>query len=406
MSGNVLYACCQWGILLLLARWETTRAVGEFSLALAIATPVMLFGGLQLRGIQATDALDTFGFRDYLALRLAALSLSLFGILIGTYGAGYPTHTTLVILAVGVAKAIEAISDIYFGLLQKHERLDYVSRSLAAKGCLSLVAVSGVLALGGGVLAASLALAVAWGVVLMRVDMRAPQRVAAAIAGEIDLRSVGRLLRLALPLGLVSALLAVQANAPRYFVEKHRGTAELGVFAVVSSLVATGSIFVTALCQSASPGLARCFAAADLVAFRRSLLRYAAAGLAVGVLGVLGSLAFGKLALRLLFGLAYAQYGDLLIWVMCAAVFGYPASVFGYGMTAARRFGAQLPLVAATTTTALVASHWLVPRYGLKGAAWAGGAAFAVQALAAGPIALWPRSSGPVSRVRLAGHMR
>jgi hypothetical protein len=70
LTGNVFYAACQWGILVVLAKLGTSQMVGEFALALAITAPVVIGAGLSLRGIQATDARSQYRFGDYLLLRL------------------------------------------------------------------------------------------------------------------------------------------------------------------------------------------------------------------------------------------------------------------------------------------------------------------------------------------------
>src|ERR1022692_5216340 len=70
LMGNVVYAGTQWGILVLLARLGNPEAVGQFSLGLAIAAPIMLFASLSLRAVQATDACLQFQFRDYAGLRI------------------------------------------------------------------------------------------------------------------------------------------------------------------------------------------------------------------------------------------------------------------------------------------------------------------------------------------------
>src|SRR5688500_18644573 len=60
LTGNIGYAACQWGMLVLLAKMGSTEMVGQFALALAILTPILGFTNLQLRSVQATDARRDF----------------------------------------------------------------------------------------------------------------------------------------------------------------------------------------------------------------------------------------------------------------------------------------------------------------------------------------------------------
>ncbi len=77
MLGNVFFAGCQWAMLAALAKLGSTEMVGQFALATAIATPIMVFSNLKLRAVLASDANDEYSFSDYFSLRLITTSLHL-----------------------------------------------------------------------------------------------------------------------------------------------------------------------------------------------------------------------------------------------------------------------------------------------------------------------------------------
>src|SRR5947209_14419504 len=75
--GNIVYAGCQWAMLVVLAKLGSPELVGRFALGFAVTAPVVMLTNLQLRGVQATDARQEHRFGEYLALRLVAAPLSL-----------------------------------------------------------------------------------------------------------------------------------------------------------------------------------------------------------------------------------------------------------------------------------------------------------------------------------------
>ncbi|MEO1184920.1 MAG: lipopolysaccharide biosynthesis protein, partial [Cyanobacteria bacterium J06636_27] len=101
--GNAVYAACQWGMLVVLAKLGSPEMVGQFTLGLAITAPVIMFTNLHLRSVQATDAKQQFLFNDYLGLRLLSTGLALLIIAAITFISGYEKETLLVILLIGVA---------------------------------------------------------------------------------------------------------------------------------------------------------------------------------------------------------------------------------------------------------------------------------------------------------------
>src|SRR6516162_9856653 len=281
LTGNVFYAACQWGILVVLAKLGTSQMVGEFALALAITAPVVIGAGLSLRSIQATDATSQYRFGDYLFLRLlttGAAGLVIIGIV---WFSSYGWHTDAIILIVGLAKGLESVSDIFYGLLQQHERMDRIAVSMIIKGLLSLGAVTSAIYLSGDLLLGVCSLAAVWALILALYDIRCGASVlrtpsdlehpkvgfCSGIARRLQVHwrpsALGTLTLLALPVGIVMALISFNANIPRYFIEHHLGTRELGIFAALAYPLAAGTTVVGALGQSATPRLARHYADGD-----------------------------------------------------------------------------------------------------------------------------------------------
>ena len=160
--GNVVYAACQWGLLVVLAKIGTPEMVGQLALALAVTAPVIMFCNLEMRVMQATDARADYSFGHYLRLRLftTALALVVIAALATLSGRGY--ETVLVILIIALAKACECISDIFYGLQQKNERMERIAISLMARGALSLGAFAVAVYLTHSLVWAAVALAAVW----------------------------------------------------------------------------------------------------------------------------------------------------------------------------------------------------------------------------------------------------
>ena len=78
LVGNIVYSACQWGILVILAKLGNPEMVGQYGLAIAIATPVLALSSLQLRQVLTTDVKETVAFGEYLGFRLITTVLSLF----------------------------------------------------------------------------------------------------------------------------------------------------------------------------------------------------------------------------------------------------------------------------------------------------------------------------------------
>ncbi|MGA2715360.1 MAG: lipopolysaccharide biosynthesis protein [Bryobacteraceae bacterium] len=378
VAGNSFYAFCQWALLMVLAKAGNPHLVGQFAMGLAVSAPLFLFANLQIRAIQSTDLSGEYSFGEYLGLRLLTTLAALLAVCGIVAAAGYEMDLKRVILAVGVFKAVEAVSDVFHGDLQRRERMDSVARYLAVKGSVSVIAVGIAVKLSGSAFAGSLAMAAVFAAVLVFGESRFA---VASARVRWNWQAFRRLAVLAFPLGLVMMLISVTTNMPRYFVEGRLGSNALGVFAALTYLSVAGSTVVNAAGLAATPRLAWLYASGERPAFVRKLLWMSVLAALAGI-GAMGILALGgKPLLTLIYGSVYAANLDVAIWIMAAGALSYAASVVGFGLTAARCFREQLPLFAIVTVIAACASYLLVPRYGLAGAAFAQIAAAAAQLL-------------------------
>lgn len=366
-------------MLVVLAKLGTPEWVGQFALGLAVTAPVLLFANLQLRSVQATDIGDEYRFGHYLALRVMMLGLAALAIGAVILLGGLSRASALVVAGVGLAKIFESVSDVFYGLMQKHERMDRIAKSMMIKGPLSLAALAVGTYLTGSVAAGVGMMAAVWLGVLLFYDVRSGRRILEEFTPRQDNRPgwaplwnvavLRRLAWMAAPLGVVMMLNSLNANVPRYVVEHHLGQRELGIFAALAYLQIAESTVVNALGQSATPRLAGHFLQRQLLAFRSLNRRLLAIALILGGAGVLVAVLCGHFLLGLIYRSEYAAYTIVFIWLMAGAALSNLAAFLGYGLTAARRFRVQMPLLIGESVVVTLACFYLVPAYGLVGAA-------------------------------------
>jgi O-antigen/teichoic acid export membrane protein len=196
------------------------------------------------------------------------------------------------------------------------------------------------------------------------------------------------LLRMALPLGVISMLVSLNLSIPRYFVEVHSGSAELGIFSAIASLISAGNLVVSAFGQAIFLPVARTCAALDRAKYRGYVALAAALGGILGGVAILAAVLFGRDILTHLFRPEYGERPDILVRLMVAGTIMFIASGLGYVITAARSLRPQIPMLLAAAIAAAAASAWLIPRHGLRGAADAALAAALVQLMGIGAILL------------------
>jgi O-antigen/teichoic acid export membrane protein len=381
--GNIINAASWFTMTIVLARLGTPEDVGKFALGLATTAPIFMFATLRLRDVQATDARQEFLFEDYFALRLTTTIGALLVIGAIVIISGFTLEMSLIILATGVSKAIEAISDAFYGLFMQRERLDRVAKSLMIKGPLSLLGLSIGFFLTGSVFWAVVGLVIARAFIMVSFDIRnvrlslnqPAKQVGKVLAKNFprprfDTTTLTKLFWLALPLGFVTMLISFNLNIPRYFIEGYIGTYQLGIFAAIAAFQKAAPTVVQALGRSAAPRLAKYYAAKNFFAYRKLASKLTGIGVLLGSMGVLVAFIAGRQILTIFYGPEYAL-PELFTLLMIAAGLDYIATMLLFIITSARYFRIQLPLHILTTSAIAIACFFLIPPYGLAGAATA-----------------------------------
>lgn len=376
--GTATYGASQWAAVILLARLGTPQAVGQFSIGLATVSPIVLLAICGQRTLLATDCGSRFRFADYVRLWVVTAAAALAAAAGLAAFSGLEGSARGVFVALAAARSFEALSDLCYGALQLHERLDAAGRSLAAKAIVSALAITGAVAFRPSAVAAAAALAGVSALWAVAYDLPSAARLvpasgktATAHRPRGSTRNAVRALWLAsLPIGVTAMLGTVLANVPRYALEGMRSDAELGVFSAIATFAVAAQVLVNPLAQAVLPRLARRFAAGELTAFRGTVIRLVIVGIALAAVLVVASVAAGRSVILLLLGEGYAAHAGSLTVLAASLLFAFPVCFLDHALYASRFLRVQIPINLCSLAASAAIAGLLVPRFGVAGAAW------------------------------------
>ncbi|WP_026818200.1 lipopolysaccharide biosynthesis protein [Arthrobacter castelli] len=390
-AGTVTYNLAQWLLLVILAHVAGAAQVGLFSLMLAISAPVFLTVGLNLRVLQVTDASRFWRLSEYLALRhilnlLAVLLTVAAGAIAGLHG-----EELFALVIIALAKCVEAVSQTYYAYFQQHDRLDLVARDLVARSATGPILFLIGVAYGGNLVFGASGLLVGWLIPQLLLDRPNARRLAAqgGLAlrreGGLDWRSMVRLARKGVPLGLDQGLSSLAINIPRYAVQGVLGPASLGIYATLAYLAQTVQLITSTLTTAAINRLSIHHYEGRKKAFLRLLTKLTAFGMAVMAVAILGAFLLGEPFLQLVLGEQYADRSLLIALMLSAGVTTFQRALCK-GVEAARRFKTYVLVDIATTAGVAGLSWYCVERWGLEGAAVAMAGGFGIGIIVVGVV--------------------
>ena len=371
LLGSLIYAGCQWLVLVATVKLASVADVGRLSLGFALTAPIFLLLQLRLRAASATDAKLAYTQRQYALLRLACTGLALAATLVLCLVLHLKREEMIIVLLVALAKAVESGSDLTYGLLQRCHNLRVVALSMMARGVSAVLLFWFLLRSTGRLSTALAGLVSAWALIFFAFDVPMALRATAGQRQEIE-RGTGGVLQLAwltFPLGLSMMLTSLCANMPRYFVQHAMGAAALGVFSASAYLTMTGSVVISAIAESTMARMAQSFAAGEALDAMAMLRRVRNVTVLLSATLVAVSAACGRMILTHLYRAEYGGGSALLLVMMCAAGAANMASIYGYALIAARRFQSQLLCLVFSSLVTAIACAFAVPRWGTMGAA-------------------------------------
>jgi len=339
--GSLVYTFSQFLILVLLAKLGDAGMVGLYSIGLALTAPILMFTNLQLRQVQATDTTYEYTFNDYLGLRIITGCIAIIITLVIISMNGFYFEKSIIVLLVALSKVLDSYSDVIYGQLQQKERMDYIGKSRIIKGVVTLLIVGTVLLITENLIVSLIALNLSWMLILVIYDVKKIKLFVVNLTPKFDLNKMKRLVILTLPLGIVLMLGSLNTNIPRIIVDKQLGEVALGYFAGIAYLMVAGNMFISSVGQAVAPRLAKLYKDNMLIKFKKLLSQLILFGFSIGIVGIIISILFGELILKVVYDANYSDYNELFVLIMIAALFNYSGSFLGYGLTSMRLFKIQ-----------------------------------------------------------------
>lgn len=386
-AGSVAYAGAQWAMIVLFAKLGNPAMVGQYSFAAAVAYPISLLANLQLRILFINDHEERYPFRSMLGAKYLLLALAWTALPVICLSTRANWHTTSLILVVGTAMLIDSLSDSYYAVLQKCERMDRIGRSQMLRSALCLTFSALALYITHSAVFAVCGLLMGRFLVVMLYDTAPRTFRIGYLTGTItdgladlktfadrfrphwDLRSQWDMIWLAAPLGVVAVLGSFNLNIPRYVIEHYLGPRELGIYSALSYLPYVALLFASAVGYVTCARLGKMYYERDMHGFKVLLGKMVLIAAGISMAGFLLSIFAGKEILRILYRPEYATHLDLLLWLVATAAMTCFGTCVGVAMTAARQFKPQIPLALSVSVVSFALSFALIPRLGLDGAA-------------------------------------
>lgn len=309
--GCLVYQGCQWLVTVLVAVIAGYQESGLFAYAAAIGNLFLPIATFNLRTFQVSDLNNRYSSGEYIAFRSFSIIIAFFCmipyILLTSSDISYVAPAAVFLFF----KADEALCDVFSGIHQKWQRMDYIGISQFARGvALLLVFSTSLYLLNNLCLSIALMFLVCFTITLLY-DFPHVRRFG-DISIQIDRIAFFRLVKIGLPLVLSATFASSIVTLARQYFGNIYGSEMLGIYASI----ATPAVLIQAASRYIySPllvPLADSFRVGEGQRFRRSLVK-SYLYLCIGMICLaVPLLCFGPIGLSLIYGSDISPYLSIL----------------------------------------------------------------------------------------------
>lgn len=353
---------------------------GMLTLAFAIGNLMMSIGKFGIRNYQVTDIENRFSFAIYFKVRIITVSLMFASMIAYLYYTSvkmqYSIDKVVIILAVCMIYAVEAIEDVFWGYYQRRHRLDAGAKMFCFRWMGILVVFPISLYISSNLshaLGICFVTSVAIFIVILRIyyphisnaeDKHLDWRIK-----KIDLPQIGQLIRIAFPLFGISFLSFYVNNASKYAIDACLNDEIQACYGFVSMPVFVIGLLNNFVYQPTLVPMAVEWEEKHKRRFLTRIIKQLLILVVISAVCLLGAYVLGIPVLSWLYHTELSGYKAELLILLVAGGFLAISGYLSVVLTIMRRQKDLLWPYCLVAAIAFISLRWIVSKYGTIGAA-------------------------------------
>lgn len=364
--GSTLASFNSLFFLVAITRISGVEEAGIFSICVATAFLLYVFAIYSGRNCHITDIKNEIKDKDYIVSRV----ITCIGMLVISIGFivfnQYDAYKNAIIFALCIWKAIEAFCDVFYGVLQKNEKLYIVGQSLVLKSILGIVLFILVYYFTHNLIYACSMLAIVSIVVFVLFDL--PQSLPYISKEEKSTKTnVIKIFKNEFFLFASAFLTMYLLNAPKYAIDRYLTNEIQGIYGMIlmpASILPLFAQFVTAPMMN---DLTKSYKEKEYENMKKTQRKLISAIFGFGLLAILIAYLIGIPVLNLIYKVDLSNYRIPLLCILFAYVIYASGFVKTIILTIYRKIKEQFFVYLISSIVVLILSNILVKTFGESG---------------------------------------
>ena len=354
---------------LILVRLCELSISGVWSYAFAVACTAVTIASFGGRTYQVTDVKNELTTYTYVKARYLTVSL-MFGImLIFTALKGFNLNKSLILILLCLFKFFEELSDVYYGILQKNDRLYVVGKSMFFKSFINMIIFFVAILLTKELLIAVIVILINNFLFFYFYDRRSALKL-----GEIEKNTNKKMFikyfKSNLVICIVIFLSTYLVNCPKYLMEIFLSEADQGIYNLLALPATAVTLIGSFIINPMLVGISEDYKDNKIEKIKKTAFKMTSIILAFGIVALIGGYFLGPLIMRIVYGLDLNLYLTEFCIMILGCTFYTVSSILSLILISARKIMPQLIYNVSLAVFSYILCYFLVKNYSLQGAVY------------------------------------
>lgn len=352
--------------MIIVTRLNGTNDAGIFTLAFSTACILYIIGVYAGRIFQVTDK-DEINDKEYIANRIITTILMVIISIGFVLIKGYDIYKASVFIIICIYKALEAFSDVLYGILQKNNVLYKVGKSFFIKALASLVAFFVVDIITKNVIASSLMIVLMNTLVLIIYDIPNILKFV-DIKQNIRKEKVFRIFKTGFFIFAISFLGLYIMNAPKYAIDDYLNEHIQAIYGIIIMPATVIGLFAQFIIHPYLNTIVDFYENKKIKEIKKIETKIILVIIALGVICIAGAYLLGIPVLEFIYGLELSEYRINLVVIILGSTLSVVGTIYSSILTTIRKTFIQFIIYCIVTVVAMISSYLFTYYFQINGA--------------------------------------
>lgn len=352
--------------MVIVTRLNGTNDAGIFTLAFSTACILYIIGVYAGRIFQVTDK-EEINDKEYISNRIITTILMVIISIGFVLIKGYDIYKASVFIIICVYKALEAFSDVLYGILQKNNVLYKVGKSFFIKALTSLLAFFIVDIITKNIIISSLMIVVMNILIIVIYDIPNILKVI-DIKQSIRKEKVFRIFKTGFFIFAISFLGLYIMNAPKYAIDDYLNEHIQAIYGIIIMPATVIGLFAQFIIHPYLNTIVDLYENKKIKEIKKIERRIILVIIALGVIWILGAYLLGIPVLEFIYGIELSEYRINLMVIILGSTLSVVGTIYSSILTTIRKTFIQFIIYCITTVVAIISSYLFTYYFQINGA--------------------------------------